>query len=72
MEEVKSLIWVISDLLTPWQNLREEVAMGVDDDEEGTQQPKKVQDYGIEIDFDALDDEERDVSMGLEGWLCQV
>jgi len=41
--------------------------MGVDDDEEGTQQPKKVQDYGIEIDFDALDDEERDVSMGLEG-----
>lgn len=40
------------------ENLREEVAMGVDEDEEGTQRPKKVQDYGIEIDFDALDDEE--------------
>lgn len=41
------------------ENLREEVAMAVDEDEEGTQRPKKVQDYGIEIDFDALDDEER-------------
>lgn len=37
--------------------------MAVDEDEEGTQRPKKVQDYGIEIDFDALDDEERAVSM---------
>lgn len=43
------------------ENLREEVAMDVDEDEEeGTQRPKQVQDYGIEVDFDALDDEERE------------
>ncbi|KAL4079656.1 RecF/RecN/SMC [Scleroderma citrinum] len=41
------------------ENLREEVAMDVDEDEEGTQRPKTVQDYGIEVGFDDLDDEER-------------
>ncbi|KAG6329522.1 hypothetical protein ID866_9567, partial [Astraeus odoratus] len=42
------------------ENLREEVAMDIDEDEEGAQRPKKVQDFGIEVDFDALDDEERE------------
>lgn len=37
--------------------------MDVDEDEEGTQRPKKVQDYGIEVEFDLLDDEEREVSV---------
>ncbi|KZV80769.1 condensin complex subunit SMC1 [Exidia glandulosa HHB12029] len=41
------------------ENLRDEVAMDVDD-EDGTQQPKTVQDYGIEVNFDTLDDEERE------------
>ncbi|KAI9569904.1 hypothetical protein HD554DRAFT_2088472 [Boletus coccyginus] len=41
------------------ENLRDEVAMDVDEDEDGTQRPKQVQDYGIEVDFAALDDEER-------------
>ncbi|KAL4072467.1 RecF/RecN/SMC [Scleroderma yunnanense] len=41
------------------ENLREEVAMDEDEDEEGTQRPKTVQDYGIEVGFDDLDDEER-------------
>ncbi|KAG1728564.1 RecF/RecN/SMC [Suillus lakei] len=40
------------------ENLREEVAMDVDDDD-GTQQPRQVQDYGIEADFDSLTEEER-------------
>ncbi|KAG1800580.1 hypothetical protein EV424DRAFT_422725 [Suillus variegatus] len=40
------------------ENLREEVAMDVDDDD-GTQQPRQVQDYGIEVDFDSLTEEER-------------
>ncbi|KAG1788919.1 P-loop containing nucleoside triphosphate hydrolase protein [Suillus plorans] len=40
------------------ENLREEVAMDVDDDN-GTQQPRQVQDYGIEVDFDSLTEEER-------------
>lgn len=31
------------------------------DDEDGTQRPKAVQDYGIEVDFKDLDDEEREV-----------
>ncbi|KAJ8594932.1 RecF/RecN/SMC protein [Rhizopogon salebrosus TDB-379] len=40
------------------ENLREEVAMDVDDDD-GTQRPRQVQDYGIEVDFDSLTEEER-------------
>jgi structural maintenance of chromosome 1 len=35
--------------------------MDVDEDEDGTQQIKKVADYGIEVDFENLDDEERQV-----------
>ncbi|KAJ7638242.1 condensin complex subunit SMC1 [Roridomyces roridus] len=42
------------------ENLREEVAMDVDEDEDGTQQPRKVQDFGIEVDFDELDDDDRE------------
>ncbi|KAF8068609.1 condensin complex subunit SMC1 [Lyophyllum atratum] len=42
------------------ENLREEVAMDVDEDEDGTQQPKKVQDFGIEVDFESLDEETRE------------
>ncbi|KAG5644198.1 hypothetical protein DXG03_008861 [Asterophora parasitica] len=42
------------------ENLREEVAMDVDEDEDGTQQPKKVQNYGIEVDFEGLDEEARE------------
>ncbi|KAG2151543.1 RecF/RecN/SMC [Suillus clintonianus] len=40
------------------ENLREEVAMDVDDDD-GTQRPRQVHDYGIEVDFDSLTEEER-------------
>lgn len=32
------------------------------DDEDGTQRPRRVPDYGIEVEFDLLDDEEREVS----------
>jgi len=35
--------------------------MDVDEDEDGTQQVKKVADYGIEVDFETLDDDERQV-----------
>ncbi|KAJ3905524.1 hypothetical protein F5879DRAFT_736868 [Lentinula edodes] len=42
------------------ENLRDEVAMDVDDDEDGTQRPKAVQNYGIEVDFADIDDEERE------------
>ncbi|KAF8996172.1 condensin complex subunit SMC1 [Cyathus striatus] len=42
------------------ENLREEVAMDVDEDENNTQGPKQVSDYGIEIDFDSLDEDERE------------
>jgi hypothetical protein len=43
------------------QNLRDEVAMDVDEDEHGTQRPRKAQDFGIEVDFDCLNDDEREV-----------
>ena len=36
--------------------------MDVDEDEEGTQQVKRVPDFGIEVDFESLDDDEREVS----------
>ena len=45
------------------QNLREEVAMDVDEDEEGSQHAKRIPDYGIEVDFSALDDDEREVCL---------
>jgi structural maintenance of chromosome 1 len=35
--------------------------MDVDEDEDGTQQVKTVADYGIEVDFETLDDDERQV-----------
>ncbi|KAF9234209.1 hypothetical protein BU15DRAFT_79294 [Melanogaster broomeanus] len=41
------------------ENLRDEMAMNFDEDEDGTQRPKQVRDYGVEVDFAALDDEER-------------
>jgi structural maintenance of chromosome 1 len=41
-----------------FQNLREEMAMDVDDDEDGTQRPKAVADYDIQIDFSSIDDED--------------
>lgn len=37
------------------QNLREEMAMDVDEDENATQRPKIVADYGIQVDFDSID-----------------
>ncbi|EIN08250.1 hypothetical protein PUNSTDRAFT_52701 [Punctularia strigosozonata HHB-11173 SS5] len=42
------------------ENLRDEMAMEVDEDEDGTQPTKVVSDYGIEVDFDLLDEEERE------------
>ena len=35
--------------------------MDIDDDEDGTQRPRRVNDYGIEIDYRLLDDDEREV-----------
>ncbi|KAI0266211.1 cohesin complex subunit psm1 [Gloeopeniophorella convolvens] len=48
------------------ENLREEVAMDVDEEDEGdsTQRPKRVSDYGIEVDFEALDENEREDASG--------
>ena len=47
------------------QNLRDEVAMDVDEEDAengSTQHPKRVSDYGIEVDFEVLSGEEREVS----------
>lgn len=35
--------------------------MDVDEDEEGSQSVKRIPDYGIEVDFDGLEDEDREV-----------
>lgn len=34
--------------------------MDVDVDDDGTQRPKTVQDFGVEVDFESLDDDERE------------
>ena len=47
------------------ESLRDEVAMDVDDDEDGTQKPRRIPDYGIEVDFELLEDEEREVRIVL-------
>ncbi|KAF8957847.1 condensin complex subunit SMC1 [Flammula alnicola] len=39
------------------ENLREEMAMDVDEDENGTQRPKLVADYGIQVDFESIDED---------------
>ena len=31
------------------------MAMNVDEDEDGTQRPKQVLDYGIQVDFESID-----------------
>lgn len=35
--------------------------MDVDEDDDGTQHAKRVLDYGIEVDFSQLEDDEREV-----------
>lgn len=46
------------------ENLRDEVAMDVDEDDSGTQRPKSVSDYGIEVDFETLNEEDREDESG--------
>jgi structural maintenance of chromosome 1 len=36
--------------------------MDVDENEDGTQHVRRVLDYGIEVNFESLDDDEREVS----------
>jgi hypothetical protein len=33
--------------------------MDIDDDEDGTQRPKAVADYGIEVNFESIDEDDR-------------
>lgn len=33
--------------------------MDIDEDEEGTQRPKAVANYGIEVNFDSIDEDDR-------------
>jgi structural maintenance of chromosome 1 len=65
MEEVRdSCPRETSTLMTSRQNLRDEVAMDVDEEDEAghsTQRPRRVPDYGIEVDFDILGEDERGV-----------
>ncbi|KAI0781931.1 cohesin complex subunit psm1 [Abortiporus biennis] len=42
------------------ENLREEVAMDVDEDDDVTQRTKRVPDYGLEVDFEDITEEERE------------
>ena len=39
----------------------QETAMDVDEDEEATQRPRHANDYGIVVDFDVLDEDEKEV-----------
>lgn len=61
MEEV-SIIHCFGDVLSGkyLQNLRDDDAMDVDGDE-GTQRPHQPPDYGVEVDFEELDEDDREV-----------
>lgn len=48
-------------LLTWEQIVPRTNAMDVDGDEDGTQQVADLPDFGVEVDFEALEDEEREV-----------
>jgi hypothetical protein len=67
MEEVRRvpfLPFIYLFLNICWQNLRDGVAMDVDEEEEegdSTQRLRKVLDYGIEVDFGILSTNEREV-----------
>jgi structural maintenance of chromosome 1 len=54
------------------QNLREEVAMDVDMDEDGMMAAKPIPNFGIEVDFESLDDEDREVKQRLRAVLFHV
>ena len=45
-----------------YKNLRDEITMDMDVDDEGTQRPRRVNDYGLEVDFSGLDEEEKEVN----------
>ena len=50
-----------TNFLTALQNLREEVTMELDEEDDRTQQIRKVANFGIEVDFESLNDDERQV-----------
>lgn len=39
------------------------MAMDIDEDGDGVQRPRQVESYGIEVDFDSLDAEDREASI---------
>ena len=45
-----------------YKNLRDEITMDMDVDDEGTQRPRRVNDYGLEVDSSGLDEEEKEVN----------
>ena len=50
------------------ENLRDEMAMDVDEEGDGTQPIRQSHDYGIEVDFGELEDDEREVCDRLFLW----
>lgn len=42
------------------ETLNKQVAMDLDEDDEATQRPKQPDDFGVEVDFNSLDDNERE------------
>lgn len=54
-------------LLTAFlKNLREDMAMDVDGDPDTTQQVREVEDYGLEMDFSRVDEDDLEVRINLD------
>jgi structural maintenance of chromosome 1 len=47
------------------------MAMDIDEDE-GVQRPRQVESYGIEVDFENLDAEDREVSFASSVVICPL
>lgn len=44
--------------------------MDVDEDDESAQSIKRVPDYGIEVDFSILDEDDKEVKKSCKGEVC--
>lgn len=52
------------------QNLRDPMAMDIDEEDvDGTQRARETKDYGIEVDFEELDDDDREVRCRCGHWI---
>lgn len=64
LEEVSLAVFIVPALSHPSDQNPENMAMDVDGDDDGAQRPREVESYGLEVDFETLEAEDREVRSG--------